>query len=273
MAGERYEDIIEGGPPQRDVVDTYVRAVELANRLRDSSIAVAQRGLEDPALARRAIVGQRSQSLDGRLAVGARRQGDLQALTAYAGLELVRCALRDHLSVIDHRDGVGQPVGLVESLRGEQHRGALRHAPLDRLQEVCPAARVEAGGGLVEEDHRRRRDQRGGQIQPAAHAARVRARQAVGRLVQLEALEQLARALARLGLAQVVQAADQLEVLGAGQRFVDRRVLARQADLRAQGPSVGHHVEPGDPRPPAVGGQQRREDAHRGCLAGAVGNE
>ena len=38
---------------------------------------------------------------------------------------------------------------------------------------VDAAARVEPGGRLVEEQHRRARDERGGEVEPAAHAARV----------------------------------------------------------------------------------------------------
>ena len=54
-----------------------------------------------------------------------------------------------------------------------------------------PARRVEAGGRLVEEQHRRAGDEAGGEIEPAAHAARVRLHHAVGGERELELLEQL----------------------------------------------------------------------------------
>src|SRR5690606_41448973 len=64
-------------------------------------------------------------------------------------------------------------VGLLEVLGGEQ-QGA---APVDQLADHGPqvdaAAGVEAGGGLVEEQHRRFGHQRARQVEPAAHAARV----------------------------------------------------------------------------------------------------
>ena len=41
-------------------------------------------------------------------------------------------------------------------------------------QSADPAARVEPGRRLVEEEHRRTRDERRGQVEPAPHAARVR---------------------------------------------------------------------------------------------------
>ena len=123
---------------------------------------------------------------------------DLQPLAADAVLELVGRALGDHVSVVDHHDPVGQPVGLVEVLRRQQHGRAGRHARLDRLPQTEPADRVEAGRRLVEEQHRRAEDKRGREVEPAAHAARVRLHRPPGGLGEVEALEQLVGPLARL---------------------------------------------------------------------------
>ena len=60
--------------------------------------------------------------------------------------------------------------------------------------------RVEAGGRLVEEQHRRAVDERGGEVEPPAHAARVGADGPVGGVGELEALEQLVGARLRPGL-------------------------------------------------------------------------
>ncbi len=60
-----------------------------------------------------------------------------------------------------------------------------------------PAARVEPGGGLVEEEHRRAHHQRGGEVEAAAHAARVGLGQTIRRVGELEALEQLRRRASR----------------------------------------------------------------------------
>ena len=108
-----------------------------------------------------------------RCRLGGILERHLQPLPADPGLELVRGALGDHLAVVDHRDPVGEPVGLVQRLRREQDRDARRHARLDRLEQRHAAARVEPGGGLVEEQHRRPRHERGREVEPAAHAARV----------------------------------------------------------------------------------------------------
>jgi hypothetical protein len=71
----------------------------------------------------------------------------------------------------------------------------------------------------------------------------------------------------------VVQAADQLEVLAAGEVLVDRRELAGQPDDRAQCRRVADHVEPGHPGGPGVGREQGGEDPHDGGLARPVGPE
>ena len=137
-------------------------------------------------------------------------------------------------------------------------------------QSADPAARVEPGGRLVEEQHRRPGDERGGEVEPAAHAARVGLDQPVAGLGEVEALEQLGRALARRLAAEVVEPADHLQVLEPGQVLVDGGVLAGEPDLRAQLGGVGDHVEPGDPRAAAGRRQQRGQDPDRGRLAGAV---
>ena len=78
--------------------------------------------------------------------------------------------------VVDDHDLVGEPVGLLEVLGGQEERGAPANELLDHAPEVAPALRVEAGRRLVEEQHRRAVHERGGEVEPAAHAAGVGAR-------------------------------------------------------------------------------------------------
>ncbi len=92
---------------------------------------------------------------------------NLHANAADLVLELVGGAVRDHAAGVDHGDPVGEPVGLVEVLGGQQHGRALADQALDGLPEVEPAARVEARGRLVEEDHRRSGDERRGEVEAA----------------------------------------------------------------------------------------------------------
>ena len=183
---------------------------------------------------RRPVGGDRSQRRNRRVDRGAGAERHLELLAADAVLELVRGALGDHQAVVDDRDLVGEAIRLVEVLGREQDRGPAADAILDHLPEGEPAAWIEAGGRLVEEDHRRAGDERRGEVEPAAHAAGVGLDQPIGGLGEVEALEQLERALLRLGAREVVEAPDHGQVLLAGQVLVDRRVLAREADLGAE---------------------------------------
>src|SRR6185369_10595577 len=98
-------------------------------------------------------------------------RSDPDALTTQLALETVRCVVRDDLPVIDDADRVGQRVGLVQVLGGQQHGGAVGdQAPYD-VPHVFAFGRVQAGGRLVQEDHPRPADQAGGEVQPSAHAA------------------------------------------------------------------------------------------------------
>ena len=89
-------------------------------------------------------------------------------------LELVRSALRDQEPVVDDGDPLGQPVGLVEVLRRQEHRRPARDEALDRVPERDPAARVEPGRRLVQEDHGRLGDEGAGEVEPPSHPARSR---------------------------------------------------------------------------------------------------
>ena len=135
------------------------------------------------------------------------------------------------------------------------------------------AARVQARRRLVEEQHGRLGDQRGREVEPAAHAAGVGLRHALGGVGEVEALEQLAGARGGGAAAHAVEAADHHEVLDAGQVLVDGGVLAGEADPGAQRAGVADDVEPGDAGAARVGLEERREDAHGRGLAGPVGTE
>ncbi len=69
------------------------------------------------------------------------------------------------------------------------------------------------------------------------------------------------------------QAADEREVLAAGEVDVDGRALPRQADLEARLGGLVDHVVAHHLGAPAVGPQDGGQDAHGGRLAGAVGPE
>ena len=197
---------------------------------------------------------------------------DLERRAPDLGLELLRRAAGDDLAVVDDRDPVGQDVGLLEVLRGEEHRHALVARQVgDLLPHVRAAGGVQAGGRLVEEEDPRPVHERERQVQPALHAARVAADLAVGRVGEADALDQRVAARAALGLGHALQRGLELHVLAPGQQRVQRGLLQRGADRRADGRALAHDVVPRDPRRARGGRQQGGEDQDRGRLAGAVG--
>jgi hypothetical protein len=73
--------------------------------------------------------------------------------------------------VIDDHDVVGQFVCLVEILRGQQHRGALANQIAHEAPHIDASTRIEAGGGLIENEHLRSADKACAEIESATHAA------------------------------------------------------------------------------------------------------
>ena len=151
-------------------------------------------------------------------------------------------ALGDHLAVVDHGDPVGELVGLVEVLRAEQDRRALGDERADDVPDLVARARVEPGRRLVEEHQLRRHDDARGDVEPAAHAARVVLDEPAGRVREPERLEQLGRALLRVGAPAAEQARRAGSGSRAGQVLVDRRELAGQADEAAHRVGLAHDV-------------------------------
>ena len=89
-------------------------------------------------------------------------------------------------------------VGLLEVLRREQQRGAVADELAQHVPELDAAARVEAGRRLVEEEHRRRRDQADREVEPPTHAAGVGLDDPVGGVREREPLEQVVGRRARI---------------------------------------------------------------------------
>ncbi len=186
VPGELEEDVVEGGAAHGDVVDADARLVEPPDGVRDRPLARAEGNAQKPVDAGGLLLGDRPERRDRLVAGTAVAELDLQPLAADLPLELVRCALGDHDAVVDDRDPFGEPVCLVQVLRGQEHRRALVDESLDGLPERHPARQVEAGGRLVEEEDGRPRDEGGGEVEAAPHAARVRAYEPLARVLEAE---------------------------------------------------------------------------------------
>ena len=178
-----------------DVVDRDARLVEPPHGLGDRAAALAQRHADRAVLAYGgASPRRRSASIArSRSAASPRRTSSRSPPTCPLSSSGVPSAITRPWSMTAMRSPAGRPrpgTGWSGEPSCPRRRG------LDQLPEGEAAPRVEAGRRLVEEEHGRPRDQRGGEVEPAAHAAGVRLHEAVAGLREVEGLEQLARALA-----------------------------------------------------------------------------
>ena len=270
MAREREEDVVQGRPAQADVVHRDALVPEPPDDV-DELLGASPGGDRQPP---RVLVDRRGavrrQELGRVSEQGAVVDDDLDPLAAHLRLELVGGAARDDPAVVDDGDLVGELVRLLEVLRRQEQRRSLAHLVADHVPHPEAAAGVEAGRGLVEEEEPRSADERGGEVEAAAHAAGVRLRDPVGGVLEVEPLQELPCALLRLGRAELVEASEHPEVLAAGEVLVDGCVLAGEPDQAPHCLGLTRDVEPRDGRPAGVGTEQRRENAHGRGLARAV---
>jgi hypothetical protein len=210
---------------------------------------------------------------DGRLKSAGVGEPQADVAAGYEAFELVRRAFGDQLPVVEERDPVGEFVGLFQVLRGEEDRDPVRGEAADDLPHGATAARVQAGGRLVEVDDAGVADQRHREVEPAPHATGVGGGRLLGRVDQVEPFEQFGGAPPAFGPAEMVQVRHEDEVLLTGEELVDGGVLAGDADRGAYRVGVTGQVMARDAYLAAVGADERGQDLHHGGLARAVGAE
>jgi hypothetical protein len=270
LAGEGEEDVVEVGRVDRQLADfdgCVLEPVQQRPQRLDAAVAGDLEG-------ERLVVAHRlPEHAGGRLQPVRVGEPEADVAAGDAALELVRGALGDQPAVVEQRDPVGELVGLLEVLRGEEDGGPAGHQLADELPHGAAAARVQAGGGLVQEDDPRVADQGHRQVEPPLHPAGVGAGRLPAGVGQVELVEQLGRAPPAPAPAQVAQVGHQGQVLGAGEQLVHRGELAGDPDRGTHRVRVPGHVMAADAHLAAVGADQGRQDVHRGGLAGAVGAE
>ena len=134
----------------------------------------------------RGRVGLHGHPVTVGVGVGDRRGRTGDARRARGWCRRPGCARRED------RDAVGQPLGLVEVVGGEQDRLAERGQVRDGVPAAPPGLRVEPGGGLVEEDDVRVTGEREREVEaPALPAGEPADELATRASVELDELEQL----------------------------------------------------------------------------------
>ena len=175
--------------------------------------------------------------------------------------------------MVEDTDPVGQSIRLLEVLRGQQDGDAARDEIPDRLPHDPPAAGIESRGRLVEEDDPRVADERHREVETSSHASGVGRDRFLRGVDQVEPLEQLRYSPPALGLAEMPQIRDELQVLLAAEEPVDGRELTGDADHGADRVGLAGDIVAGDLDLAAVRGDEGRQDMDRRRLAGAVRSE
>ena len=154
---------------------------------------------------------------------------------------------------------------------GEEDGFALVLEALDDLADLHAAERIEAAGGLVEDQQVGIVDQRLGQADALLHALGVGLDGALAGVFQLDQLEQLVNAAVRLGARDAEDARVEAEQFLGGEELVVVGQLGQVADaLAGDGLAHVHAEQEGG----AAGGvDEAQQHVHGGGLAGAVGAE
>ena len=208
------------------------------------------------------------------IGIGLLDRHDFDRRSADLGLEGARGALGDDVATVDDPDAIGERIGLLEVLRGQEdgHTFAPRQ-PLDLLPEGRPALHVETGRRLVEEEDTRAVDERHREVESPLHPARVAADAPVGGLGQPDPSEKLVGAGPPLGARESLERRLEPKVLATGQERVERGLLEGGADDRAHLRPLLGDVVPGHARGSLGRREERRQHVHRGRLPRAVGPE
>ena len=274
-AGRAQEYVVERRLRERHLAHRQARFLHQRDEARDGAAAVGD--VDDDRIVERAHLFQPGQLLDAQHGAGERCAAVIRVdvhgdhVGANRGLEVRGRALRDDAPGIDDRDLVGEAVGLLQVLRGEEERHAVLAVELlDVAPQRVAADRVEPARRLVEEHDARPVYERRGEVEAALHPAGVRPDAPVRGVLEVDDGEQLGHACLDPGARHAVQAALQRQQLAPGLEVVEARFLQRDADASPHLGRVALHVEAVDVGAAGGGAQQRGEHADRRGLAGAV---
>ena len=199
-----------------------------------------------------------------RVRAGRQAEGDHRLALVAAAQRVGRARGHDPAGGQD-RHPVGQVLGLVHVVGGEQDRLAELAEALDQLPGTPPGRRVEPGGRLVQEEQVRVADQPEGQVEPSLLAARQRLDPGAGLLAQADQVDHLPG-----GARGRIVAAEQLQHLAHGELAEVAGGLEHDADPLAEVPPAPPRVEAEHLDLAGVAVPVPLEDLHGGRLAGPV---
>ncbi len=135
---------------------------------------------------------------------------------------------------------------LGEDVRRD-HNGLAHALELaDQLPQVDPSPRIEARGGLIENEKSRIVYKSPCQRQPLFHAARQGVDIGVGLVDQAHQLEQISHHSRPGPRSYVLHSCKEIEILGSVETFVDPEEVGHPAELAPNGDRVHFRVDPSD---------------------------
>jgi hypothetical protein len=164
-------------------------------------------------------------------------------------------------------------IGLVEVLGREQDISAVGDERADDIPQLEAAARIQSGGRLVEEQQARAGDEARSEVEAAAHAARVRADEPVGRVSEAHLLDDGGGIAAGIAGGGAEEARHHRHVLAARHGWLHGGRLPREGDAPPDRARIARHVDALDPKRSLVGPDQRCDEIDERRLARAVRTE
>ena len=165
-------------------------------------------------------------------------------------------------------------LGFFHEMRGDEHRDVFLVAQRPQvLPEIAPGAGIEAGGGLIEQQHSGMMQQSFGQLDAALHAAGKSFDQFLAAIGQADAAEDFLNPVLQGGAAQTVEMSLMPEILVGGEFEVDALGLKDHADLATQTRRLARGIATHDGSAPRGRKHKSGKNAEECGLAAAVGAE
>ena len=172
----------------------------------------------------------------------------------------------DDLAVVDDGDAVAEALGFFDVVSGEDDGFLFATKLFDDVVDFAADLRVEAGGGLIEEEDFGVVDEGHGEGEALFLAAGQLGVEGVALFVEAEALEEL------FGVAMaVVEAGEEFEGFHDAELVGKRGGLEGGTDFVAEAVGIALGIEAADGNFAGVEGAEAFEDFDGGGLAGAVG--
>src|SRR5262245_61360101 len=268
-SGEMHEDALQIDRIHVDAIDGAIDPGQ-----RDSQRGQRVAGVRDGEPQPRAERLRREQA--GNLRVepgldGARRSVDLDHLARTDDpQQLVEPPAGDDRALVHDRDAVAEALRLLHVVGRVEDRRALVRELTDDLEEAVPGVGIDARGGLVEEEHPGRVDERTRQVEAAQHPAGVRAGEVPRARGEPHALECDPGGLVEPRAGETVEASEEADVGEAGELRVDAHRLRRDPERAANGERLAREARTEDAGIAAARRKQRGEHRQGRRLAGAV---